>query len=191
MATLTQKPLEDSINAAVAELTELEKRQDAIVSSQRECIRNCATSIKEVHSGNLKAAKDCAKAAGDIIAKIKKVDSQLANVSAQTYQEYVEAMGLIAIAEGRPVPGAKELGVPLVPYLNGIADLVGELRRRLQIALHKGDKKQAEINYKLMEAIYEQLFLIRFSSSLVGGLRHKVDVARGHLEQARSEMLRV
>ncbi len=185
-----QKGLEDSVKKAVSELTEREKRQDSILALQRECIRCCATAIKEVHAGNLEAAAKQAKAADERIKAIASMDGGLENVSEQAFQEYVEAMGLIAIAKGKPIPSAAELNCPTVAYLNGVADLVGELRRGLQIALHEGDKKKAQDNYALMEQIYEHLFTIRFSSSLIGGLRRKVDVARGQLEQARSELLR-
>lgn len=185
-----QKSFEESVKSAVAELSEKEKRQDALLSLQRECIRNCANAIKEIHAGKLSEAKSNVEAAEKIAGELKKNDSSLQNVSEQAYQEFVEAACMLAVAQGKALPSQKQLGVGTIAYLNGVADLVGELRRNLQVCLMKGDKKKAKELYALMEEVYEQLFTIKFSSSLVGGLRRKVDVARGQLESARSELLR-
>ena len=157
---------------------------------QRECIRSCANAIKEVHAARLPEALLHFEAAKTKMGEMQAREQKLENIAAQAYQEVVEAACVLAVAQGKPLPPAEELGVPPVAYLNGVADVVGELRRGLQLALSKGDKKKAQELYALMDEVYEHLFTIKFSSSLVGPLRRKVDVARGQLEQARSELLR-
>jgi len=185
-----QKGLEESIKSAVAELSEKEKRQDAVLSLQRECIRHCANAIKEMHAGKIAEARKNVEAAQKIAGEMRKSDASLQNISEQAYQEVVEAACMLAVSQGKALPSQKQLGVSTVAYLNGVADLVGELRRNLQVCLMNGEKTKAQELYALMHEVYEQLFTIKFSSSLVGGLRRKVDVARGQLESARSELLR-
>jgi translin len=87
-------------------------------------------------------------------------------------------------------PTYSELGMPFEPYLLGLCDLVGELRREMLEMLKKGKKKEAEKYFELMSGIYDELMPIRFSNSLLPNFRKKQDVARGQVEQARSELVR-
>jgi len=177
------------IASIVKELEGREKEQDAILGSVREIIRHCANGIKLIHSGEIKKAKlDIAQAEKKIapFAATKQFEYLLS----QPYQEIAEARLLLAAVERKPLPGWKELGMPFEPYLLGLCDFAGELRREMLEMLKKGKKAEAERYFELLNAIYEELQPIRFSNSLLPNFRKKQDVARSQVEQARSELVR-
>ncbi|MGB9577278.1 MAG: hypothetical protein ACP5O3_00260 [Candidatus Micrarchaeia archaeon] len=182
--------LSKAINRAIAELSEKEKRQDAAIALSREIVRDCALAIKAVHQNEWKEAE---KKLAEITPKIKKMhslDEGLEHVSQQCYQEYAEIKCLEAITKKKEIPDYDELGIDAISWMNGLADCAGELRRALQLALSSGDKEQAKYLFQKMNEIYDNLMLVKYSSSLVGGLKHKQDVVRSQVEQARSEILR-
>ena len=186
---------EEALGKTIAEIVEdlkvLEKKQDEALSASRQIIRDCANAIKHLHTGEIEQARKAAKELEKKIAELKlKVGGEFAGITHPIYQEYTEIMALLAVSEKKPLPTYRQLDVPPVAYLNGLADAVGELRRALQISLKNGDEKAAEYFYAKMNEIYENLMLVKFSSSIVRELKRKQDVARQQLEQARSEMLR-
>ena len=182
--------IEQSIKLIATRLEDKEKRQDTLIPLTRQVVRECATSIKAMHADNLQTAKEHLELAGKGLEELKRLSTGLEATGAVAPQEFVEASCLMAVFEKKALPKQDELGVDDLAYLNGLADCVGELRRELQLALRRGDATEAERYYDAMDAIYENLMVIRFSSSLVGSLKRKQDVARGQLEQARSELLR-
>ncbi len=106
-----------------------------------------------------------------------------------TLAEYVEAVSLASfVLEGR-IPGFEELGVGAVPYLLGLADLIGELRRLVLSQIRDLDFGGAERTFKAMEEIYSALVQVAFPEAIVPGLRRKVDVAKRVIETTRKEML--
>jgi translin len=177
------------IGAIVKELEAREKEQDAILGSVREIIRHCANGIKLVHAGEVKRATlEIAQAEKKIapFSKTKKFEYLLS----QPYQEIAEARLLLAAVGKRPLPGWEEMGMPFEPYLLGLCDFAGELRREMLEMLKKGNGKETERYFELMSGIYEELQPIRFSNSLLPNFRKKQDVARSQVEQARSELVR-
>lgn len=182
--------LGSAIARVAAQLADKEKRQDAAISLSREIIRDCALAIKAVHQNELAEAK---RKLAEIEPKIKRmhsIDSGLEHISQQCYQEYAEIRCLDAIMRREEIPDYEELGMEPIPWMSGLADCVGELRRALQLALSNAKKDEAKYYFGKMNEIYDNLMLIKYSSSLVGPLKHKQDVIRSQIEQARSEMLR-
>ena len=173
----------------VSELGKREREQDAILGSTREIIRHCSNGIKLIHAGKLKEAKAEIAGAEKKVAPLAKTE-RLTYLLEQVYQEIAEAKLLLAAVEGSPLPGWKELSMPFEPYLLGLCDLVGELRREMLEMLKKGDIKKAEAHFELMSRIYEELLPIRFSNSILPNFRKKQDVARMQVESARSEIVR-
>jgi len=177
------------IREIVAELEEREREQDRILSSTREIIRHCSNGIKLIHAGEVKKAK------AEVASAQKKVSAfaktrEFAYLLEQPYQEIAEAKLLLAAVERKPLPSWEELSMPFEPYLLGLCDLVGELRREMLEMLKKGKKKEAEYYFELMSGIYDELLPLRFSNSLLPNFRKKQDVARSQVEQARSELVR-
>jgi translin len=177
------------VEGIVSELVGREKEQDGILSCVRGIVRHCSNGIKLIHAGEIAQARKEIAAAQQEIAPFAKT-KKFAYLLEQPYQEIVEAKLLLAAVEGKKLPTYSELGMPFEPYLLGLCDLVGELRREMLEMLKKGKKKEAEKYFELMSGIYDELMPIRFSNSLLPNFRKKQDVARGQVEQARSELVR-
>ncbi len=180
----------DVVQRVLPIFSEQEKRQDLVLQLNREIVRDCARAIRAIHTSEL---GECNSVVVELEAKLKRlkaIDEGFARNSDSSYQEYSEIRTLLAIFEKKEIPDYEELEIPLVPYLNGVADCAGELRRAIQISLSDGKRADAEYYFSRMNDLYDNLMLLKFSSSLVGNLKRKQDVVRGQLEQARSEMLK-
>lgn len=183
--------LEKTIEEFEKELTEKEKRQDEVLQRSRELIRYCAKAIRHIHTGDYNQAEEVVKQLDAEVEKLEKAaGGDFAHIAQNAYQEYAEIKCFLALTHRKKLPTPSDLGIGVISYLSGLADCVGELRRALQLALRAGKKEDAEYLFEKMNYIYDNLMVLKFSSSLVGPLKRKQDVIRGQIEQARSEMLR-
>ena len=163
-----------------------EKDVDEYIREERGVVRLCSRSIKEVHRGNLEAAKELAQETRGKMDALPKLRWRKRHVE----QEYVEAIALICVFEEKEVPGHKEIGVGPEAYLLGLLDCVGEINRLLLEELRHGNKEGAEKYFARMEQIYEDVGRMHFSSALVPELRRKQDVARMQVEDARGKLIK-
>ena len=100
--------------------------------------------------------------------------------------EYVEAEVFYRIVTEKRLLGPGDLKVPYVPYLQGLADTVGELRRLALDFLGRRDVESAEELFEWMNLIYVELKGLDYPDSLVPGLRRKVDVARRLVDDTKA-----
>lgn len=103
-------------------------------------------------------------------------------------QEYAEARLLWAIRQGVELPSARELGLRAGPYLGGLADVVGEVRRLTLEELAEGELSRAEERLRLMEEIYHTLMQFEAPRSVLA-LKPKQDTARALVERTRSDVV--
>ena len=103
-------------------------------------------------------------------------------------QEAVEAVLLGAVVAGEALPGPSELGVDPEPYLLGLGDVVGEVRRRVLDHLGRDDLAAAEVDLLLMERLTRALLRFDTTRAIVQ-LKPKQDVARALLERTRGEIV--
>jgi translin len=186
---MAKNSISSQIPAITAELKLREAEQDRILSSTREIIRHCAVGIKLLHSGEIAGAKKEIASAQKKVAPFSKTE-KFSYLLEQVWQEIAEARLFLAAVEKKEMPTYKELSMPFEPYLLGICDLVGELRREMLECLKAGDKREAARYFEMMSGIYDELSPLRFSNSLLPNFRKKQDVARSQVEQARSELVR-
>jgi translin len=104
------------------------------------------------------------------------------------HQEYAEAKTLLALVEESRFVSPEEISVPSIDYVLGLADVIGELRRRALDSLREGKVKTAEKCLYLMEEIYVELMAMDEAYMLVPGLRRKSDVARHLIETTRGDI---
>ncbi len=183
------KTLNKTIEDIAKKLDEMEKRQDEVLVLSREIVRDCANTIKTIHFGETSQAEAKTK---DIDAKIKRliaIKTGFEGTAAVAFQEYVEVTCLLAILQNKTFPEFDKMGIDYRQFLSGLADVVGELHRAMLIALRHKDRKKAEYLFDCMEQIYDNLMVLKYSSSLVGSLKPKQDSIRGQVEKARGELL--
>ncbi|MFH1448327.1 MAG: hypothetical protein ABIG39_05680 [Candidatus Micrarchaeota archaeon] len=182
--------LEREITHMASELKKKESVQDSLLRLTRELVRDCSISVKLIHSGDLKRAAVQHKKAKGMLIRIQKLEAGFKHLVAQSYQEYVEISILLAIVKKEDIPTHSDLNVPFGPYMTGLCDCIGELRRQMLEELRHGNRNNAEYYFERMNWMYEITMPLRFSNSLLPGFRKKQDVARVQVENARSELLK-
>jgi translin len=103
-------------------------------------------------------------------------------------KEYAEARITEALFKQEDVPGFSELGIDPVPYLNGLGEAVGEMRRRMLDLLRDGDVASAEKALESMDEIVDLLASMDYPDGMTAGLRRTTDVARSLVERSRSDL---
>ncbi|MBI5227888.1 hypothetical protein HY988_04845 [Candidatus Micrarchaeota archaeon] len=170
-------------------LFEDEKNLDTVMAENRKIVRCCSNAIKAMHSHDLVEGKKSLKEAKEGLDKLVKLQEDFPAHLDHVFQEYSEACIVLSVIEQKKIPGYKELKVPAIPYILGLLDSIGELKREMYESLRKNKRKEAEKYFELMEAIYDELLPLRFSNSVLPDFRRKQDVGRIQIEQARGELL--
>ena len=87
------------------------------------------------------------------------------------------------------MPYSADLEVDASDYLNGIAEVIGELRRYILDAL-RNDKyvDLCEQFMEIMDEIYGVLVMVDFPEAVTNGLRRSTDAMRGVLERTRGDL---
>ena len=75
-----------------------------------------------------------------------------------------------------------------MPYLKGLGEAVGELRRRLLDQLRVGDLTAAEHTFSDMEVIHDLLAALDYPDGMTSQLRRTTDVARALIERSRADL---
>jgi len=100
----------------------------------------------------------------------------------------VEANVTCALIQNQPLLTPDELNVEESTYLNGLAEVVGELRRRTLDILRHGYSQEAERLLGYMDEIYSVLVTIDYPDAITNGLRRQTDLARGIIEKTRGDV---
>ncbi len=169
-----------------------EAREQAFKRS-RDVIRYSANSIRATHRGELDEARS---RLGDAKHLVREMDQVLEGHPAVYYagfvedaqKEYAEASATLAFVGGTQLPGPDDLGVGPAPYLNGLAESVGELRRFILDGLRRDDFSRSEELLDLMDEVYSVLVSMDFPEAVTRGLRRSTDMVRGVLERTRGNL---
>lgn len=168
-----------------------EAREDAI-SSSRSVTTLSKQAVMAIHRGRVEVAKERLEKAERVISPVKEALHPVSELRVGSmnvaYQEYAEARILLRLVTDGSYPSPKELDVPIIPYLLGLGDLVGELRRRAVDSLRSGDLGASERCLEMMEEIYIQLLSLEEAHGLTSDLRRKCDIARRLIEVTRGEI---
>jgi len=175
------------------ELREKEEVREEIQKTMRRATRLSKQAILFTHGERFKEAKKLLKETKEIFTKLSEVakthpDMVYMGMVDAAFQEYAEAQTLLHLVEENRFIDPEELGVPAVSYVLGLADVIGEFRRRALDSLRKGDVKTAENCLQTMEQIYVELMSMDEAYMLVPGLRRKSDVARHIIETTRGDI---
>jgi translin len=182
--------VEESLDATEQNLHDVVGRRETILKTSRDCISLCSKAIVHLHTGKTGEAQREIMEAEKILKGLRKDagSSSLARYLASPESEFVEASCVEAIVLGKPIPGAKELGVSGEGYLMGLLDTVGEVKRLLLDAIMRSEIDRARRHFELMESLYSALSPFAVFDNVVNGLRRKIDVARILTEDVRGIM---
>ncbi len=167
-------------------------RERALPKS-RAAIRHCANSIRATHRQEFRVAEELLFQASALLTEmaIELRDHQdifYAGFVQDAQKEYTEAATFAALTQHRPLPLAHELSVEWPPYLNGLGETVGELRRYVLDQLRQGKFDNCESFLGHMDDIYALLTSVDFPDAITAGLRRTTDTARSILEKTRGDL---
>jgi translin len=103
-------------------------------------------------------------------------------------KEFVEASITCALIENLPLPAPEELDVEYATYLNGLAEVSGELRRRSLDVMRQNRLDEAQRLLNCMDDIYAVLVTMDYPDAITYGLRRQTDLVRGILERTRGDL---
>lgn len=167
--------------------------RDQALSQARQLTRACSLAIRAVHrDDNTSMQEQLAEAARLAEALSKGLeqfpDLYYAGYTQDALKEFVEANVTCALIQNRPLLTPDELGVTGFTYLNGLAEVVGELRRKALDILRHGYSQEAERLLTIMDDIYSVLVTMDYPDAITNGLRRQTDLARGIIEKTRGDM---
>lgn len=167
-------------------------RERAITES-RKVIRAAANTIRALHRSEWDEAERLVTESGTLLTSI--TDALEANpellshaVVQDAAKEYAEARITQAIFTGSDIPSFGDLGIDPVPYLHGLGEAVGEMRRRMLDLLRDEQIDEAERLLEAMDEFVDQLAQIDYPDGMTNGLRRTTDVSRSLVERSRSDL---
>jgi translin len=172
-------------------------REDGLKIS-REIVRECRTATFALHGQDFEKANNSIKAAGKALKKLEVLfeghaDIYHAGFVEHAQQEYSEVSVLSSLlkeeGEAKRIPAPQELEVEYAAYLNGLGDVVGELRRHVLDLIRKESFEKAEIFLGTMENIHAVLMDFDYPDAITRGLRRKTDVSRALIEKTRGDVV--
>jgi translin len=167
--------------------------RDRVLAQARTLIRHCANAIRAVHRDEYPLAEDHLGEAQLLVESIRNMlaeypDLYYAGYSQDALKEYAEASIVYALISEAGLPTPEELGLESATYLQGLAEAVGEFRRRCLDALLHDRSQEAEVLLGHMDNIYGILVTMDYPDAITGGLRRLTDVARGIIERTRGDL---
>jgi translin len=185
--------LEQIESWARAELEAKNAARERALAHSRELVRTCANSIRAVHRGDVDRARELLSAGRELSQRLATdlrphPDLYFTGYVQDAQKEYVEATATLSLVRGEPMPVPGELGVAAAPFLNGMAEAVGELRRYVLDQLRRGEVARCEPILQTMDDIYSLLVTIDYPDALTGGLRRTTDATRAILERTRGDL---
>lgn len=180
--------------AARSELDAQFAAREKAIANGRRVIQLSAKAIRSGHRGEndralplLEEAKGLLEESGAALARHPGINPGILNDASK---EYAEARLYLALAGGGEIPSAEDLGgcVYTAPYLKGLGEAVGELRRRLLDLLRSEEFGEAERLLAVMDETVDLLASLDYPDGMTGGLRRTTDAARGLTERSRADL---
>jgi translin len=167
--------------------------RDKALMQTRKVIQHAAHAIRAIHRLELEVADGFLNDARQLVEQLRNdlgehPDLFYAGYTQDALKEYVEAHVTCAVIRGQELPLPEELDVAPNVYLNGLAEVVGELRRRCLDVMRQGYSEEVERLLNLMDEIYALLITIDYPDALTNGLRRQTDLARGIVERTRGDV---
>ena len=185
--------LDSILDEIQKDLLKREEVWEAVKQDMRRATRLSKQAILLVHQEKNEDARELLGEAKHLFSRLRDIsegypDLVYTGMVDSAYQEYAEAWTFLSLIEKDGFVHPRELGVPSTSYILGLADVVGEFRRKALDAIRKGNVCVAEDCLQKMEHVYTELSNMDEGYLLVSGLRRKCDVARHIIESTRGDV---
>ena len=182
--------LSDRIRASFERQNQI---RDEALAQSRNLIRHAARAIRAIHRDDTDLAYknlEQADALADALRGGLSEDPDLyfSGYAQDALKEYCEAHLTVATILNKDWPSPEDLNVEYPTYLNGMSEVVGELRRRIMDIMREGHSQEVERLLDIMDDIYAQLVTMDFPDALTYGLRRRTDIARSIIERTQADV---
>lgn len=190
LGRIVEKVLGKDINLIDELLATKDSARENAIRLSRDIVRASSEVTRLIHLRDYASAKEKLDLARSKVRELAKLledhpDLFFSGLVYNCLSEFVEAYIVYSLIVLKKMPTYEELNVPYIPYLQGLGDSIGEIRRYI-IELLKEDKYDDAKEYlDVMECIYQLLKKLHYPDALTPGLRHKVDVARRLIEDTK------
>jgi translin len=186
-------PLNSILEKILGELRTKEAVQLETQRDMRKATRLSKQAIFLTHQERFEAARELLDDASTLFSRLRETtenypDLYYKGIVSAAFEEYSEARTFLSLIEEDRFIDPSEFSVPFVPFLLGLGDVVGELRRRALDSIRREKVGAAEKALDRMEHIYSELAAMEEAFLLVSGLRRKWDVARRLIEITRGDV---
>ena len=163
------------------------------ITGSRKVIRASANGIRALHRGEWDKAAGLIGEAGALLDEINHTSADHSEIRhagfvSDAAKEYAEARITEAIFKNEPVPTFEDLGIDPVPYLHGLGEAVGEMRRHMLDLLRDEKITEAEETLAEMDDIVDMLAAFDYPDGMTKSLRRTTDVSRSLVERSRSDL---
>ena len=163
------------------------------ITGSRKVIRASANGIRALHRGEWDQAEGLIQEAEAELAEITvaladQPEMKHAGFISDAAKEYAEARITQAVFQERDSPSFEDLGMDPIPYLHGLGEAVGEMRRRMLDLLRDERLEEAEATLHHMDEIVDLLAAVDYPDGMTSGLRRTTDVSRSLVERSRSDL---
>jgi translin len=185
--------LKNVLKKVKADLTEKDTIREKAHEDMRKATSLSKQAILLIHQKRFEDAKKSVEKAKKVIADLQDLADEYPEIVyggmfSAALQEYSEAHIFLKLIEESRFIAPEEINVPSVDYVLGLADVVGEFRRRSLDALREDDVKKGEECLQTMDEIFIELMALDEAYMLVPGLRRKSDIARRIIEATRGDI---
>ncbi|MBS1253373.1 MAG: hypothetical protein MAG451_02422 [Anaerolineales bacterium] len=184
----------DAIAERVLERLEAKNAaREEVLRHSRHVIQHASRAIRAAHRRDWAEAESILQDAGQIAEEMRATAADHPDILSAGYteaalKELTEAHITRALMHHKPLPAPEELDVGDAPWLNGLGEAVGEMRRHALDLIRRGDIDEAERILNVMQEVYAVLSTIDFPSAITGNLRRTNDMVRGVTERTRGDL---
>ena len=167
--------------------------RDETLVQARHLTRLSALTIRAIHRSESDEARELLNEAHLLVLKMQRdlasyPDLYHTGYTQDAIKEFAEASLTCALIENRRLPRPEELGIEYATYIRGLAETIGELRRRCLDILRQGYSEEAERLLNTMDEIYNFLVTLDYPDAITQGLRRQTDLVRGIIERTRADL---
>ena len=187
------EPLNDILQACQQSLDACHSAREQALQQTRLLTSRAAHAIRAIHRAEKESAQQLIQEARQIVDALKTglqdfPDLYFSGYTQDAIKEYAEALLTFHLIENLPLPLPAEMGIEAATYLRGLAESIGELRRKCLDILRHGYSDEAERLLNLMDDIYALLVTMDYPDAITYGLRRQTDLVRGIIERTRADL---
>lgn len=184
------EPLSDRIRESFEQKNE---NRDAALAQSRELTRHAANAIRAIHRDDNQLAQEHLAEANRLAEALRtgladEPDLYYSGYAQDALKEFCEAHLTVATILNQVWPSPEDLQVEYATYLNGMSEVVGELRRRIMDLMRAGHSPEVERLMEVMDDIYALLVTMDYPDALTYGLRRRTDIARSIIERTQADV---